>query len=223
MAERPAEIEEHEAATAAAFDRQAAVFAERPIQGDLGLLQAIVAFAAFPAGGRVLDAGCGPGLVAEAILADPGERSVVGCDVSGEMVRRAAERCARFGARAEIVQAPLRTMADEVGAARRPAFDGVVSRLVLHHAPDPEAFVADLARSARPAAVVVVVDHVGDADPARAEWHRRLETMRDRSHAANLSAGGLLDLLAGAGLEALAYEERPARTDFAQWFRNGSP
>jgi SAM-dependent methyltransferase len=216
-------VEDHEAATAAAFDGQAAAFAGRPIQGDPGLLEAIVAFASFPATARVLDAGCGPGLVAEAVLASPGGRSVVGCDVSGEMVRRASERCGRFGPRAEFVRAPLRTLADEVTAGRRPPFDGAVSRLVLHHAPDPAVFVADLVRAVRAGATVVVVDHVGDAAPARAEWHRRLETMRDRSHAANLSAGGVVDLLAGAGLEGLAYAERPARTDFEEWFRNGSP
>ena len=47
--------------------------------------------------------------------------------------------------------------------------------------------------------------------------------MRDRTHQANLSGGGLIDLLAGAGLEGLRYEEHRIATDFDEWFDRGTP
>jgi len=50
------------------FDAQAEKFERSPLQSNAGLLAALIEFAAPPPGGLVLDAGCGPGLVAEAFL-----------------------------------------------------------------------------------------------------------------------------------------------------------
>jgi SAM-dependent methyltransferase len=210
-----------------AFDGQAAAFERAPIQSDPGLLAALVAFADLPPGARVLDAGCGPGLVAEALLAAGGGLRVLGCDLSAGMVERARARCARFGDRAELVQASLREVADDLAAGRRAPVGAAISRFVLHHAPDPRAFVAAqveaLAAGGAPGAVLVLADHLADADPELADWHRRLEVMRDRTHATNHSAGALIDLLADAGLTDLRYEERPLGTDFEEWFARGTP
>jgi SAM-dependent methyltransferase len=216
-----------EGALERAFDGQAAAFERAPIQTDPGLLAALVAFADFPPGARVLDAGCGPGLVAEALLAAPGGHRVLGCDLSGEMVERARARCARFGERAELVRASVRECADDLMAGRRAPVGGSISRFVLHHAPDPRAFVAAqvqaLAAGGADGAVLVLADHLADAEPELAAWHRRLETMRDRTHTTNLSGGALIDLLADAGLTDLRYEEHPLGTDFEEWFARGTP
>jgi len=210
-----------------AFDGQAAAFERAPIQTNPQLLSSLVAFADFPPGTRILDAGCGPGLVAETLLAADGGYRVLGCDLSGEMVERARARCARFGDRAEFVRASVRECADEIAAGRREPVGGAISRLVLHHAPDPRAFVAAqveaLAGGGVPDAVLVLADHLADADPELADWHRRLEVMRDRTHTTNLSRGALLDLMGDLGLEDLRYEEYPIGTDFEEWFGRGTP
>lgn len=209
----------HEDTVASAFDGQAAAFERAPIQTDARLLAGLVDFADVPAGGRVLDAGCGPGLVAEAFLADPRGYEVLGCDLSGEMVQRARARCARFGRRGGLVQGAL----DDVLSGERGSFDAAVTRLVLHHVPDPYAFIRSMASAVRPGGAVVLADHVADPDPALAAWHRRVEVMRDRSHVANLSGGALLDLAARVGLADLRYEERAVATDFDEWFARGTP
>jgi SAM-dependent methyltransferase len=95
-------MDRHDQELEQAFDRQAAQFENAPVQTDPSALSRLVAFAAFPAGARVLDAGCGPGLVAEALLA-AGLR-VHGVDLSAEMVRRARQRCAPFRDRASFEQ-----------------------------------------------------------------------------------------------------------------------
>ncbi len=79
---------------AEAFDGQAAKFERAPLQSNAAALGRLVEFARLPPATDVLDAGCGPGLVAEAFLEAGHE--VVGVDLSAEMVRRARGRCAHI-------------------------------------------------------------------------------------------------------------------------------
>lgn len=203
----------HDRDLAEAFDRQAERFERAKVSRDAASLAALVSFAALPPGSRVLDAGCGPGLVAEAFLG-------AGCDVSGvdlspEMVRRAAERCARFGARARFER---RSLFDVEGS-----FDASVSRNVLHHVESPREFLSRQVALVRPGGVVVALDLVGDPDPARAAWARSIERARDVTHTRTLSPGELLDLFAGAGLGGLSAREEEIALDFDEWFDRGSP
>lgn len=208
-------MDPHDEALSKAFDAQAPVFERSPVQTDPAALARLVAFAALPAGAHVLDAGCGPGLVAEAFLA-AGFR-VTGVDLSAEMIGRARARCARFGDRASFTQGRLDDLPP--GA----AFDGAVSRFVLHHVQDPDAFLVAQATRIRPGGAVVASDHVGDPDPARARWHADVETARDVTHVRCLSPGELLDAFARAGLARLQIAEEPLAFDFDEWFDRGTP
>lgn len=205
----------HEEELSQAFDGQAARFERAPVQSDPAALERLVAFAALPPGARVLDAGCGPGLVAEAFLG--GGCAVLGVDLSPEMVRRARERCARFGDRAEFRVGPVEALPEA------PAFDAAVSRFVVHHAPDPLAFLRAQVARVRAGGAVVVYDHSSDPDPAAARWHEAVERSRDRTHARNLSPGELVDLCARAGLARLALAEEEFELDFDEWFDRGTP
>jgi SAM-dependent methyltransferase len=205
----------HDQEVARAFDGQAAQFEQAPVQSDPAALARLVAFAALPAGALVLDAGCGPGLVAEALLA-AGHR-VHGVDLSPEMVRRAAARCARFGERARFEVGSV--LALPPGA----RFDAAISRLVVHHVVDPFAFVAAQAALVRPGGVVVVCDHAGDPDPGLAWWHQQIERARDRTHTRTLTPGELADLFVRAGLADLRLAEEGFLLDFDEWFDRGTP
>jgi SAM-dependent methyltransferase len=208
-------MDPHDQALSQAFDRQAPLFERAPAQTDPAALGRLVAFAALPPGSHVLDAGCGPGLVAEVFL-DAGHR-VTGVDLSAEMVARARARCGRFGDRASFAQRRLDALPPDR------AFDAAVSRFVLHHVQDPLAFVAAQAARLRPGGVVVASDHVGDPDPARAAWHQRIELDRDGTHTRNLTPGELVDLFARAGLGAVRLVEEPLELDFDEWFDRGTP
>jgi SAM-dependent methyltransferase len=204
----------HDRDLSQAFDSQAPRFERAPVQTDPAALARLVAFAALPPDSSVLDAGCGPGLVAEAFLA-AGHR-VHGVDLSAEMVRRARARCERFGARARFEQGSALDLAADT-------FDGAVSRLVLHHVPDAAAFVAAQAARVRAGGVVVACDHTGDPDPAAARWHDEIERARDMTHTRCLPPGELLELLARADLERLTFEEEAFDLDFDEWFDRGTP
>jgi SAM-dependent methyltransferase len=205
----------HERDLAMAFDAQAEQFERAPVQADPGTLARLVEFAALPPDSWVLDAGCGPGLVAEAFLA-AGHR-VFGMDLSQEMVRRARSRCARFGPRAEFEVASVYRLS------RADVFDAAISRLVIHHVEDPAAFLRAQLAHVRAHGVIVVSDHEGDPEPTVAWWHQQIERGRDRTHTTSLTPGGLVDLFARAGLRELSLVEETFELDFDEWFDRGTP
>ncbi len=211
-------MSEHERALAAAFDNTAAQFERAPVQSDPDLLARLIRFADFPSGGRILDAGCGPGLVAEALLRT-GYR-VFGVDLSAEMIDRARKRCAGFGELASFAQMSLFDPS-LVGP-----FDGAISRFVLHHAPDQLAFMRRQVELLCPGGVLAACDHTTDPDRpdrARRDWHQRIECARDHTHTRNLTPGELVDLFVAAGLIELRFLEEPLELDFDEWFDRGAP
>jgi SAM-dependent methyltransferase len=211
----PPHAPQHDRNLATAFDGQAARFERAPVQSDPAALARLVAAADLPPDARVLDAGCGPGLVAAALL-EAGHR-VVGIDLSGEMIDRARRRCEPFGDRARFQQGSV------FDASLPGPFDAAISRYVLHHVQDPAAFVRRQVELLRPGGVLVLSDHTTDPDPAANAWHNDLERARDTTHTANLTPGALVDLLAGAGLGEVRLIEEAFSLDFDEWFDRGTP
>jgi SAM-dependent methyltransferase len=210
-------MNDHDRELARAFDSQAPKFERAPVQSDPVALERLVREADLPPRGLILDAGCGPGLVAAALLAT-GLR-VAGVDLSREMVERARARCASFGERATFLQgsvfdAPLEPLAP---------FDGAISRFVLHHVLEPSRFVGRQVELLRPGGVLVVCDHLTDPDSGRADHHERLERARDRSHTRSLTGGQIVDLFAAAGLSRITFSEEAYDLYFDEWFDRGSP
>jgi SAM-dependent methyltransferase len=204
----------HDEELARAFDGQAAQFERAKATSDAAALARFMKFAALPPGSRVIDGGCGPGLVAEAFLEAGCE--VFGVDLSAEMVRRARDRCARYGPRARFEQ---RSIFQVQGG----GFDAAVSRYVLHHVEDPRAFIRRQAELVRPGGVVLALDMSGDPDAARDEWAQHIERERDRTHVRALTPGELVDAFAGAGLVDLQLQEDELDLDFEEWFDRGTP
>ncbi len=103
------------------------------------------------AGKRILDAGCGPGLYAEELLARGAE--VVGCDASPEMVELARERvgeAAEF--RVHDLEQPFEWIPDE-------SVDLVVNALVLHYLTDRIGFLTEMHRILRSDGAMVISTH----------------------------------------------------------------
>ena len=104
----------------------------------------------------MLDAGCGPGLYAEELLARGAD--VVGIEESPEMVRLARER---LGTDVEVhvqdLASPLDGLADQ-------SFDAALLALVIHHVLDRTAALRELHRVLRPGARLVVSTHHPTAD-----------------------------------------------------------
>lgn len=96
---------------------------------------------------RVLDAGCGPGLYAEELLARGAD--LVAVDGSTAMVELARQR---LGTRAHVLQADL-SKPLPFGSSE---FDLIVCALVIHHLDDREAALRQFFRVLRPGGHVVL-------------------------------------------------------------------
>jgi ubiquinone/menaquinone biosynthesis C-methylase UbiE len=99
--------------------------------------------AGIPTDGRILDNGCGVGLLHERIP----RRRIVGLDISAEMLRRAADHYDQLilGNSQEL---PFRSG----------SFDVAFCRSLLHHLPEPERAVDEMRRVLCPGGRLVVAD-----------------------------------------------------------------
>ena len=98
-------------------------------------------------GMSVLDAGCGPGLYAEQLVACGAD--VVGIDASEKLIRLAKNRVAQADFRVHDLEFPLSWIEND-------SFDRIVMALVLHHLHEPRATLRELHRVLRPNGRLVV-------------------------------------------------------------------
>lgn len=106
-------------------------------------------------GERILDAGCGSGVLLERIADAVPAVSVTGVDLSRAMLAQAATR---GPAHANLEQADVRCLPFTAAA-----FDAVVLASVLHYVADAGAALAEAGRVLRPGGRLVVTDWCGDA------------------------------------------------------------
>ena len=95
---------------------------------------------------RVLDVGCGTGILATRIGEDGWGARVVGCDLSMGMLRRAAARVRGAWVQGDALRLPLRDG----------ALDAVVSTQAFHFLPDRRAALAEFHRVLRPGGLLVI-------------------------------------------------------------------
>ena len=151
---------------------------------QLEVLLRVLRFAPTPPR-RVLDLGCGDGLLLAAVLEAFPEASGVAVDYSPPMLEQARRRLAALGPRVEVAEADLATPAwrrTVVGP-----FDAVVSGFAIHHLPDErkQALYREIFDLLADGGVFVNCEHVASAT-ARGEemfddamtdhlWERRRE------------------------------------------------
>jgi ubiquinone/menaquinone biosynthesis C-methylase UbiE len=161
---------------------------------------------------RALDVACGPGLLARAFA--PRLRKFVGVDLTPAMVEKA---------RALAREAGLANTRFEVADALRlpfhaGSFDLVLTRLALHHMPDPGAAVGEMARVLRAGGARLGVFDMTTSELAEeADYHNLVERLRDPSHARVLPVSELARLVGLAGLEVERVETIEYELDLDDW------
>ena len=159
------------------------------------------------AGLALLDAGCGGGILSEA-LARLGAH-VTGLDASAEVLAAArahAQLDAAVARRTTYVHSTIEAL-----AASGAAFDGVVCSEVLEHVANPDAFVAHLAALTRPGGHLVLTT-INRTLPAlwgavlAAEYVLRLVPAGTHEWAKFVKPGELAGALEGAGCEVQALQ-----------------
>jgi SAM-dependent methyltransferase len=112
------------------------------------LVQSVLDIVAVPAGGRVLDLGCGPGVYVAASAAREARRRHVGVDLSVGMLTEARGRAAGV---------PV-VCADAIGLPFAGAsFDGVLANHMLYHVREIGRAVAEVRRVLRPGGTFLAV------------------------------------------------------------------
>lgn len=173
-----------------------------------------------PAGGRVLDVGCGTGSLAFAVAERHRTAEVVGCDIAAPLLARARSANPH----------PDRVRFEAVDACALPHRDGgfglVLSALVLMFVPDGPLAAREMARVAQPGATVaaatwdfrggavyhrLLADAAVAADEAAAAWRDRVQ------RAPGVRLGDLAALWRGAGLQAVREGSLTIRMEFADF------
>jgi len=161
--------------------------------------------------GNLLDVACGPGVVTAALA--PRAKSVVAFDATEEMLEKAKARCAKAGLRNVTFQQG-NAEALPFGDAR---FDGVVTRLAVHHFADPQRALGEMLRVLRPGGMAVIVDVVSSEDPRESVLQNAIERLRDPSHVRMLPASELDACIAGSGFADLEHTTWDKSREFEEW------
>lgn len=168
------------------FTLQATPFAQHQAHSVPESFAVIRAMAGLDGTQRVLDAGCGPGLVSAALASHC--REIVGVDVTPAMIEEARD-CARTRGLENVrfVTAHIGRLPFDDGE-----FDATVTRYVFHHLEDPFEAFREMVRVTRPGGRIVVCD----ASPvaSRREAYDAFEKKRDPSHSRALTLEELVSL-----------------------------
>jgi ubiquinone/menaquinone biosynthesis C-methylase UbiE len=200
----PAPSEAFKTADAASYDAVAADFDRLAERFSLPIAARVVELAGLGTGARVLDVGCGSGVLTRLAARSVGEAGrVVGVDLSSGMLERAREEAA-----AECLAPRVEFRRGDAERLDLPSasFDAVLSLFALRHFPDPERAVHEMQRVSRPGAPTVVA--VGGRPPlASPELPKALARLaRERL----LGLLGRAPLSAPRFLESLLEEHLPA-------------
>lgn len=149
---------------------------------------------------RILDVGCGTGVLASMLAARSPGRVVYGLDISPGMVEKAKSLAREYGAdRLHFVQGDAEALPFPDAE-----FDAVVSTLSFHHYPNPLQALREFRRVLRPAGLVVIADVVAPLPVARVYTYLinplvRRVVGREWAH----SRGEMLWLFAEAGFHVI--------------------
>ncbi|TDC37702.1 methyltransferase domain-containing protein [Actinomadura sp. KC345] len=170
----------------------------------------------YPAGSRVLEAGCGVGSQTVHLLSRSPGAHLTAADVSGESLARARARVAadRPGARVDWLRADLHDLPFGDGE-----FDHVFVCFVLEHLPDPHAALVALRRVLRPGGTLTVIEgdhgsaflHPDSAHARTAIGH--LAALQAAKGGDPLIGRRLRPLVAGAGYDGVAVSPRTVYAD----------
>jgi ubiquinone/menaquinone biosynthesis C-methylase UbiE len=161
--------------------------------------------------GNLLDVACGPGVVTAAIA--PDATSVVAFDATERMLEKAKARCAK----ARLLNVDFKRGDAENLPFDDSQFDGVVTRLAVHHFADPQRALNEMFRVLRRGGTAVVVDVVSSEDAGESNLQNAIERLRDPSHVRMLPASELDVRMTQAGFQDLEHATWDKSREFEEW------
>lgn len=135
---------------------------DNPYREWFGTHEKVLRWAGLSAGMKVIDIGCGTGLITAALTRIVGARGhVIGVELSGAMLQRAQRR---LGTTHNV--SLVRADAGRLPFARRGHFDAVVLYYVMHEIPNRQAFLAQVGDLLKNGGRLLVVEPWIEVGPA---------------------------------------------------------
>lgn len=196
----------------AQFGAVAERYVTSPIHAHGSDLQRMIELAQPKSNERALDIATGGGHTALAFA--PHVATVVASDLTLPMLQ-AAEAFIRSKGMANVTFERADAEALPFGDAE---FDIVTCRIAPHHFPNPDRFVAEVARVLRPGGRFVLDDNMSPPDPELDAFMDKIERWRDPSHVRNYSVAEWTGWMEQSGLAVEHVEPLAAKVyDFADW------
>jgi len=181
-----AETPQHKSKIKEQFSLQAEGFSEFKYHNTEEAMEVFQTLGRFTKQCKVLDSGCGPGLVS--IYMSRYVKECVALDLTERMLTTARKNVARESVQnITFVQGDMTKLPFSDSS-----FDGCLTRYTFHHLQHPAAALRELVRVTRPGGRIVVVD--ATPLPAKQESYNRFERLRDPSHTTALTTEELVGL-----------------------------
>jgi ubiquinone/menaquinone biosynthesis C-methylase UbiE len=161
--------------------------------------------------GNLLDVACGPGVVTAAIA--PKATFVVAFDATEQMLEKAKARCDKAG----LLNVGFKRGNAENLPFDDAQFDGVVTRLAVHHFADPQRALNEMFRVLRRGGTAVIVDVVSSEDAGESNLQNAIERLRDPSHVRMLPASELDICMTRSGFEDTDHTTWDKSREFEEW------
>lgn len=175
----------------------------------------LLRFANLPKNLRILDLGAGTGGLA-LILAEEGASEVVGVDISPAMLE-VAEYLRLSSALPTANRVSFRLAAAQRMPFRSDSFDAIICRLVLYHTHKPDHILQEVMRLLKPGGILILAELLGADDSVKRATQNTIESRRNPSHVAALSAEQYRKLVTGAKLTIEAETVAVYEQDLEEW------
>lgn len=197
------------------FSLQSDAFARCPAHADSKSVSVFTELGGFSASDRLLDSGCGPGIVSTALARQVAH--VDGVDLTPAMIALGEQRAKTEGlhnVRFQVADMSSLPFDDAT-------FDGAVTRYTVHHLDDPLAALSEMVRVTRAGGRVVALDAVPLARHRAA--YDRFERRRDPSHTTALTLEEWMTIGETLGLGAATVERFSLRMEAAALLAHAFP
>jgi SAM-dependent methyltransferase len=193
------------------FGKQAEAYAKGNIFVDEVHLSEVIKKSRLAKNHCVLDIATGAGFLALEFA--KGADSVIGCDLTRNMLVRACEKQEKFG----ITNTGF--LLSDVESLPFPdkSFDIVSCRFAFHHFPDTEKALLEMKRVCKNR--IIIVDGVSSEEREKSLFHNRIEKIRDPSHVRIYALSEIEEMMENIGAKVVDIEHWDIPQDFEDWMK----